>query len=84
MFQTIERKDLLEHLEKDLGWSTRKIEDKLKKFVDKGVEFETAFGPTILTKERGQSTIYKMKHLDLPPALETNTQESEIVANENK
>ncbi len=82
MFQTIERKELLEYLEKDLRWSIRKIEDKLKKFVDNEIEFETALGPTILTKERGQSTVYKMVALDLVKSPEDNLQEKELGSEE--
>ncbi len=59
MFATIERKELIEYLEGELHWKERKIEDKLKLFVENAVQFETIFGPKILVKERGKRVVYK-------------------------
>jgi hypothetical protein len=50
-FQQIERTELIELLKKETKWQERKIEDCLKKIVDKGLIFEAQFGKTTLVKE---------------------------------
>jgi hypothetical protein len=66
MFSTIERKELIEYLENELGWKERKIEEKLKLFVEKSIPFETLLGTRVLTKERGQKTVYQKVPVELP------------------
>jgi hypothetical protein len=66
----IVRKELIEYLEKALKWKERKIEDELKLFIDNGIEFESFFGRTILTKTRGKTVEYQMEFLGLPPSAE--------------
>jgi hypothetical protein len=58
-FKVIERQALIDYLVKELRWGQRKIEDKLKKFVNNGIRFETLFGSAILTKKRGKTTEYE-------------------------
>lgn len=59
-YEPLERLDLISYLEQELKWKERKIEGKLKAMVDKKVPFETIFGSSILTKERGKKLIYKI------------------------
>lgn len=69
-FETIGRIELIGYLEKALSWKTRKIEDKLKRFVNEEIRFDSSHGPSILIKERAREVIYRRIAADLPQSNE--------------
>lgn len=61
-FTTIERPELISYISEKIGWKERKIEEKLKKIIDLGIQIETLFGPATLSKTRGRTTEYELIH----------------------
>lgn len=63
-FDSIEKQDLFSLLADSLKWSERKIHDQLKKLMERGIQFDTIMGKTILTKKRGKTAEFEMIPLE--------------------